>query len=57
MSALNDATAHLAKLREFLRTAESNKELNLYNAATSDAVISGINSKDAICLGLTGRSK
>ncbi len=57
MSALNDATAHLAKSREFLRAAESNKELNLYNAATSDAVISGINSKDAICLGLTGRSK
>ncbi len=56
MSALNDATAHLAKSREFL-PAESNKELNLYNAATSDAVISGINSKDAICLGLTGRSK
>jgi hypothetical protein len=27
-----------------------------YNAATSDAVISGINSKDAICLKLTGKT-
>lgn len=27
-----------------------------YNAATSDAVISGINSKDAICLALTGET-
>lgn len=41
MSALNDARAHLEKARESLEAAEINKELDLYNAATSDAVISG----------------
>lgn len=33
-----------------------NQDGGLYNAATSDAVISAINSKDAICLALTGRT-
>lgn len=56
MSALTSARAHLAKAREFLEAAEVNRELELYNAATSNAVTSGINSKDAICLTLTGRT-
>ena len=57
MSALNDARAHLAKAREFLEVAELSRDLDLYNAATSDAVISGINSKDAICLALSGMTR
>jgi hypothetical protein len=56
VSALADARIHLAKAKEFLQAAEFNRDLALYNAATSDAVISGINSKDAICLALTGRT-
>ncbi len=51
---LQDAQAHLAKAREFLTAAESAASQDLYNAATSNAVVSGINSKDAICLRLTG---
>lgn len=54
MSALSDAQAHLRKAREFLEAAEANLELGLLNAATSNAVTSGINSKDAICLKVTG---
>lgn len=50
MSALFDARAHLAKAEEFLMAAELAQDMELFNAATSDAVISGINSKDAICL-------
>lgn len=56
MSALTDAKAHLAKAREFLEAAELNNDLALFNAATANAVTSGINSKDAICLKLTGRT-
>jgi hypothetical protein len=47
---------HLAKAREFLEAAEASRNRKLYNAATSDAIISAINSKDAICLALTGRT-
>jgi len=54
MTALSDARLHLAKAREFFTAAELNLDLELYNAAASNAVISGINSKDAICLRLTG---
>lgn len=54
MSALQDARAHLAKAKEFLEAAELALDAELFNAATSDAVVSGINSKDAICLKLTG---
>ena len=57
MSALKDAKAHLAKAREFLEAAELNHDLALYNAATSNAVTSGVNSKDAICLKLSGRTE
>lgn len=56
MGPLAQALAHLRKAEEFLQAAEFSADLELYNAATSDAVVSGINSKDAICLTLTGRS-
>ena len=41
---------------EFLTAAELNADIGLYNAATSNAVSSGIHSKDAICLRRTGTS-
>ena len=50
------AKDHLAKAREFLEAAELNDEFELYSAAVSNAVTSGINSKDAICLKLTRRT-
>lgn len=56
MTALDEAKAHLAKAREFLEAAELTNDLDLHNAAASSAVTSGINSKDAICLALTGRT-
>ena len=56
MSASEDATAHLAKATEFLEAAELAIDAGLQNAATSNAVISGVNSKSAICLRLTGRT-
>lgn len=54
MSALEDARAHVAKAQEFLEAARFNLDLKLYSAATSDAVVAGINAKDATCLRLTG---
>lgn len=57
MTTQRDALGHLAKAREFLEAAESSQVLGLDNAATSSAVISGVNSKDAICLVLTGRTR
>ena len=55
MSAMTEARGHLTKAREFLEAARLSHEMGLFNAATaSDAVVSGINSKDAICLRLTG---
>lgn len=57
MSALEDAKAHLAKAHEFLQAARFNLDLKLYSAATSDAVLAGINAKDAICLRLTGATR
>jgi hypothetical protein len=56
LTALEEARLHLAKAREFLEAAETSRDLRLNNAAASDAVISAINSKDAICLTLTGRT-
>ncbi len=56
MTTLATARLYLAKAREFLDAAEASQELELYNAATASAVVSGINSKDAICLALVGRS-
>jgi hypothetical protein len=57
VAALDEARAHLAKAREFLQAAELTNDLALFNAAASNAVTSGINSKDAICLALTGRTR
>ncbi|MEA2023191.1 MAG: HEPN domain-containing protein [Actinomycetota bacterium] len=51
------ARRHLDKAREFLDAAEVSLDLDMFSAATSNAVISGINSKDAICLRLTGRTR
>ncbi len=56
MGALEDARRHLDKAREFLDSAVDELDFERYNAATSNAVTSGINSKDAICLKLTGRT-
>jgi uncharacterized protein (UPF0332 family) len=56
MGALQDAKAHLGKAEEFLAAAEINVDLDLFNAATSNAVSCGMNAKDAICLKLTGRT-
>jgi hypothetical protein len=56
LTALEGARLHLAKAREFLDAAETACGLGLNNAAASNAVISAINSKDAICLALTGRT-
>ena len=56
MSALSEAAAHVRKAREFLEAAQLSADLELYNAAASSAVTSGINAKDAICLALTGRT-
>ncbi|HET7355380.1 MAG TPA: HEPN domain-containing protein [Nocardioidaceae bacterium] len=57
MSALNEARLHLEKAREFLDAAQGSLDREQFNAATSNAVISGINSKDAICLRLTGATR
>jgi uncharacterized protein (UPF0332 family) len=54
VTALSDARSHLRKAREFLEAAELNLDFELYNAATSSAVTSGVNAKDAVCLALTG---
>jgi hypothetical protein len=56
MTASADARAHLDKAREFLQAAEFNQDLDLHNAAASDAVVAGINAKDAICLQANGRT-
>lgn len=54
MGAPDDAKAHLKKAKEFLDAAQMNLDAEMFNAATSNAVSSGVNSKDAICLKLTG---
>lgn len=54
MTALDDARAHLANAEEFLEAAQFSVDLDLFSAATSNAVLAGINAKDAICLRLTG---
>jgi uncharacterized protein (UPF0332 family) len=56
MTALEEAQLHLSKAREFLEAADASRDRKLYNAAISDAIISAINSKDAICIALTGRT-
>lgn len=54
MTVRSDAEGHLRKAASFLETARTNLEFELYDPATSDAVVAGINAKDVICLMLTG---
>jgi hypothetical protein len=56
MNPLQAARGHLAKAREFLAEAKSALANGHPNAATSNAVIAGINAKDAICLVLVGET-
>jgi HEPN domain-containing protein len=53
---LEAARGHLAKAEEFLAEAESALRGGHLNVATSNAVIAGINAKDAICLTLVGKT-
>jgi hypothetical protein len=53
---LDDSRSHLARAREFLEAAQVCLDLELFNAATANAVTSGISSKDAICLFLASRA-
>jgi uncharacterized protein (UPF0332 family) len=53
---LQQAKEHLAKAREFLEAAKISRDFEMFAPAVSAAVTSGINSKDAICLRLTGRT-
>lgn len=55
-SALERSRGHLLKAQEFLLAGERDIDDALYNAAASNAVLAGINAKDAICLRLTGRT-
>jgi uncharacterized protein (UPF0332 family) len=57
MTPVEEANLHLAKAKEFLEAAETTLEMELFSAATSSAVTSGINSKDAVCLRLTGHTE
>lgn len=57
MTARTTAEKHLAKAKSFLEAAQTNLDLELYDPATSDAVVAGINAKDVICLMLTGETK
>lgn len=54
MTPLQAARGHLAKALEFQTEARSALANGHLNAATSNAVIAGINAKDAICLILVG---
>lgn len=54
MTPLELARGHLAKAQEFVEEAEAALGNGHPNVATSNAVIAGINAKDAICLLLVG---
>ncbi len=56
MTALSDAQSHLRKAQQFLESARLSHDSGLYDAAASSAVVSGINSKDALCLAVTGQT-
>ena len=56
MTPLQAARGHLSKAQEFLAEAKSALANGQLNAATSNAVIAGINAKDAICLVLVGKT-
>ena len=51
-----EALAHLGKAQEFLLAAHATLDAHWHNAAASNAVTAGINAKDALCLGATGRT-
>jgi hypothetical protein len=51
-----EALAHLDKAQEFLEAARIALDERWHNAATSSAVLAGINAKDALCFGSVGRS-
>jgi len=54
MGVAQTAQLHLDKAGEFLVAARIDFAAEHVNAATSNAVIAGINAKDAVCLKLTG---
>lgn len=54
MGLAQTAQLHLDKAGEFLAAARIDLAAGHVNAATSNAVIAGINAKDAVCLKLTG---
>lgn len=56
MSPHQHVLQHLDKAEEFLDAARANLAAGHLNAATSNAVLAGINAKDAICLSLVGGS-
>ena len=56
MTPLQAARGHLSKAQEFLAEAKSALANGHLNAATSNAVVAGINAKDAICLVLVGKT-
>lgn len=57
MTARTEAEAHLTKAQTFLEAARTNLAFELYDPATSDAVVAGINAKDVICLMRNGETK
>ncbi len=56
MTPLEAAPGHLTKAQEFLSDAKSALANGHANVATSNAVIAGINAKDAICLVSVGKT-
>ena len=56
MTHQSDANLHLAKAAEYIEAARVVLSQNFFNAACSPAVSSGIQSKDAVCILLTGTS-
>lgn len=56
MTVTETARRHLDKAEEFLTEAHSSMRGGRPNVAASNAVIAGINAKDAICLALVGET-
>ncbi len=56
MTPLDSARGHLSKAEEFLAEAMSALEGGHPSVAVTNAVIAAINSKDAICLALVGKT-
>ncbi|MEY2521797.1 MAG: hypothetical protein QOJ66_362 [Ilumatobacteraceae bacterium] len=53
---LEQALGHLARAKEFLDEAQGALTREYFSTATSNAIVAGINAKDAICLKLTGKT-